>query len=355
LKTDGGYPRDAGVFLSFTMANPGSSLHFNTHFLCWFWLCCPVLFFNGVFLCPIFLNFFKFPKLLVVVVFFALSVFGVFFCQIFTSCALFVMICFQFGCPSCAHSRLSLVRGRLGIQSCTHPLLLTKCSQLSCRAWGRGARGKRRGFSPEAAVRQTPSARVTLTVPNLSFSKKNSARVSQTVPDPFFPKHLGWARDFIHVALNFFVSISKFRAVFVWSMSSIHADSFRTITIFILFSFNHFQIYLSIFQIISRCNAPVFSLSEFHSFLSRYLFPIFFDILIVQKWHTNVFAKYLVLPKILVLFFDQSQISRPDFCALFFQNLMSFFRSFAHWQFFHYFHNLKPSFYLSPTFVAFAF
>jgi len=31
LKTDGGYPRDAGVFISFTMANPGSSLRFNTH------------------------------------------------------------------------------------------------------------------------------------------------------------------------------------------------------------------------------------------------------------------------------------------------------------------------------------
>ena len=31
MKTDGGYPRDAAVFFSFTMANPGSSLCFNTH------------------------------------------------------------------------------------------------------------------------------------------------------------------------------------------------------------------------------------------------------------------------------------------------------------------------------------
>jgi len=31
LKTDSGYPMDAGVFFPFTMANPGSSLRFNTH------------------------------------------------------------------------------------------------------------------------------------------------------------------------------------------------------------------------------------------------------------------------------------------------------------------------------------
>jgi len=33
LKTDSGYPspKDAGVFLPFTMANPGSSFRFNTH------------------------------------------------------------------------------------------------------------------------------------------------------------------------------------------------------------------------------------------------------------------------------------------------------------------------------------
>jgi len=31
LKTDSGYPRDAGVFFSFTMRNPWSSLHLNTH------------------------------------------------------------------------------------------------------------------------------------------------------------------------------------------------------------------------------------------------------------------------------------------------------------------------------------
>ena len=31
FKTDGVYPRDAGVFFSFTMTTPGSSLRFNTH------------------------------------------------------------------------------------------------------------------------------------------------------------------------------------------------------------------------------------------------------------------------------------------------------------------------------------
>ena len=44
LKTDGGYPRDAEVTL-FTLANPGSSLRFNTH-----WSAPPVsaLFESGV-------------------------------------------------------------------------------------------------------------------------------------------------------------------------------------------------------------------------------------------------------------------------------------------------------------------
>ena len=43
LKTDGGYPRDAGVFLSFMMANPGSSLRLNTH-----WSAPPVFVFSPV-------------------------------------------------------------------------------------------------------------------------------------------------------------------------------------------------------------------------------------------------------------------------------------------------------------------
>jgi len=31
LKTDSGYPKDAGGFFQFTMANPGTSLRFNTN------------------------------------------------------------------------------------------------------------------------------------------------------------------------------------------------------------------------------------------------------------------------------------------------------------------------------------
>jgi len=58
-----------------------------------------------------------------------------------------------------AHSRLS---------HCTRSLLL-QCRQLSCRAWGRGVRGKRGGFSPEPAVRHSRSARVSQTVPNTVF------------------------------------------------------------------------------------------------------------------------------------------------------------------------------------------
>ena len=33
MKTDSGHPRDAGVFFSFTMATPGNSIRFDTHWL----------------------------------------------------------------------------------------------------------------------------------------------------------------------------------------------------------------------------------------------------------------------------------------------------------------------------------
>ena len=246
-----------------------------------------------------FSNSFRFRKLLVVVVFSALRVLVVFFCQIFTSYALFLTIWFQFGCPSCAHPRLSLGWGRLGIQNCTHPLLLTKCSQLSCRAWGRGARGKRGGFSPEAAAHHSLSARVTLTVPNLCFSKKNSARESHwQSPSFFFSKQQGSAGGFSSLMFhpNLFYPFSNFMPFFHFQISCqcpvfmpiLFAPSqFSCFFLSILFvnSFNHFKVH-----------TPVFALSEFHSFCSRYLFSIFFDILMVQKWHINEFAKCYVLP-----------------------------------------------------------
>ena len=158
----------------------------------------------------------------------------------------------------------------------------------------------------------------------------------------------------IHVPPQFIVSISKFHTVFAWSMSSIHADSFRTITIFHLFVFNLFPIYWSIFGIISKCHAPAFSLSEFHSFFSRYLFPIFFDILMVQEWHTNVFAKCYVLPISSLVLWSFSNMHAASFMFFFpkFDYLCSFFWSLA-CQFFSLSSQFHAFFFhVSPSFVA---
>ena len=109
---------------------------------------------------------------------------------------------------------------------------------------------------------------------------------------------------------------------------NIPADSFRTIPIVIIFSFNHFQIFLAIFSIISKCPVLVFPVTEFHLFFSRYLFPIFFDILMGQKWHTNVHAKFLVFPNFKPHFLIIFKCSGQRF-MFFFLKLDAFFSIFC--------------------------
>ena len=61
---------------------------------------------------------------------------------------------------------------------------------------------------------------------------------------------------------------------------------------------------------------------------SRYLFPIFFDILMGQKWYTNGYAKFHVFPNFNPYFFDHFQIFRPE-VYVFFPKFDAFFWFFA--------------------------
>ena len=108
-------------------------------------------------------------------------------------------------------------------------------------AEGRAASGGALAQKPPRATRYQPESHWQSQI--CVFPEK----LSQSLTDsPKFVSskktRLSWGFYIIHVPPQFIVSISKFHAVFVWSMSSIHADSFRTIIIFFVFSFNHFQI-----------------------------------------------------------------------------------------------------------------
>ena len=99
---------------------------------------------------------------------------------------------FYFSCPphlihcQCCRS----IRAHPRLSHCTRSLLL-QCSQLSCRAWGRGARGKRGGCSPEPAARHSRSARVPQTVPNTGFPEQIQPESRRQSQIRFLLKRLG--------------------------------------------------------------------------------------------------------------------------------------------------------------------
>jgi len=92
------------------------------------------------------------------------------------------------------------------------------------------------------------------------------------------------------------VSIFAFDAVLVDQFSIFLPILFAQFQLSLSFLLIIFNFFLATFSIISKCPVLVFPVSEFHLFFSRYLFPIFFDILMGQKWHTNVHAKFHVFP-----------------------------------------------------------
>jgi len=131
----------------------------------------------------------------------------------------------------------------------------------------------------------------------------------------------------IHDPALFIPPMFKFHAVVVQQVP-ISYRSFLTIPIFVIFSFNHFQMYVVIF---SKCHTLVFSISEILSFFPRIQFPIYFDIVCIcmfieVKNAIGMFIANSMLFQIpSLIFWAFSHISTNGLCSFFHQYKLFFF------------------------------